>query len=154
MGTIQSTCCGASGKENGAGDFLTAEAAQRGADDATATFRQRLEKGIEVHLILQDEAKLKCQVRLDRSNDFILLSCDKKVRAIGMQDIKAILHTPSELQRVESSAGITNFDTCAAIHLTASGNCIPLFFLSAADKNMFVTVLNEARKAITTTALP
>lgn len=63
-----------------------------------------------------------------------------------MKDIKAILHTPEQLRRVESSAGITeSADVCAAVHLKATGNCIPLFFTSPADKAHFVECLEEAR---------
>jgi len=64
-----------------------------------------------------------------------------------MSDIKSILHTTEQLKRVESSAGITDIERCAAIHLAASGNCIPLFFTDTHDKTIFVDVVENSKKA-------
>lgn len=110
-------------------------------------FKEHLEQhGVDVHLILQDRSKLLCLVKIDTLNSLVLLSCHQKVRAIGIRDIKAVLHTPTELKRVETSAGISESDSCAAIHLLGSGNCIPLFFNSKQDKDLFVEVLREMQK--------
>lgn len=40
-----------------------------------------------------------------------MVPAQKKVRAIGLKDIKAVLHTKEQLKRVESSAGITDIET-------------------------------------------
>eukprot|EP01071_Lankesteria_metandrocarpae_P003565 Lankesteria_metandrocarpae@DN3040_c0_g1_i2.p1 len=109
-------------------------------------FSKKLQEGVEANLILQDKTKLTCLVRYDPVNKCLLLSCDRKIRAIAIHDMKAILHTADHLRRVEASAGITDVERCAAIHLAVSGNCIPLFFADPMDKAMFVEVVDGAKK--------
>lgn len=107
--------------------------------------RELFYQGFEVELILQNQERLKCNVRLDRSNSFLLLRNERKARIIYMKDIKEILHTPDDLQRIEKDAGIEQHHVCAAIHLGVTGNCIPLFFDTPQEKSIFVRITNEAR---------
>jgi len=114
------------------------------ADDSMAAeYAKEIENGIDVNIILQDKSRLKCKVKLDRDGKCLILTCGSKVRNIALLDIKSILHTPQELARVENSAGIGVNEPCAAIHM-ASGNCIPLFFVSEDSRRGFVKVVNSA----------
>lgn len=157
MGSEISSCCGGAGDRNTQVEFPALSPRESGSttapgDDASLSpaelgAREQLYEGFEVHLILQDKSRLDCQIRMDRTHEFMLLLCNKKARVIHMKDIQSILHTPEELQRVESSAGITDTETCAAIHLAASGNCIPLFFKNIKEKAIFLDIVEEARLA-------
>jgi len=116
------------------------------SDESMMTeYSKEIEKGIDVNIILQDKSRLKCKVKLDRDGKCLILTCGTKVRTILLVDIKTILHTPQELARVENSAGIGVNEPCAAIHM-ASGNCIPLFFVSEESRRSFVKAVNAAHQ--------
>eukprot|EP00920_Eleutheroschizon_duboscqi_P003902 GHVT01009061.1.p1 GENE.GHVT01009061.1~~GHVT01009061.1.p1 ORF type:complete len:155 (+),score=27.94 GHVT01009061.1:500-964(+) len=97
--------------------------------------------GLPVSLILQDKSRMDCRVRINEGRDSIVLLCDNKVRTIALVNIKSLLHTPQQLQRVDYSAGISGADHCVAVHILETGNCIPLFFHDEDSKSYFVAVV-------------
>ncbi|CDJ45812.1 hypothetical protein, conserved [Eimeria brunetti] len=98
------------------------------------------------HLGFRDKSRLQCWAKLRGDNSALELSCEKKSRTVEVGAIKSLLHTPQQLQRVDGSAGITPEDFCVALHLSASGNCIPFFFGSLRDKNLFVLTVAKIRR--------
>lgn len=104
-----------------------------------------LHEGVSVGLILQDKSRLECKVRLTAENNSLELSCDRKSRIVELSSVKSVLHTSEQLRRVDCSAGIAPGDFCVAIHLAATGNCIPLFFPSLREKNLFIITLAKVR---------
>lgn len=95
----------------------------------------------------QDKSRLDCRAKLSKDNKALELSCDLKSRTVELSSVKSVLHTPAQLQRVDCSAGITPGDFCVAIHLAATGNCIPFFFPTLQEKNIFVITLAKVRTA-------
>lgn len=93
----------------------------------------------------QDKSRLDCVVKLLADSSGIELSCDRKSRVIKFSDIRTVLYTPEQLKRVDYSAGISGNDYCVALHLAASGNCIPLFFSNASDRDCFATTVEKLR---------
>ncbi|KAL8275128.1 hypothetical protein Esti_001007 [Eimeria stiedai] len=107
-----------------------------------------LHQGVSVGLILQDKSRLDCKVTLTSDNKSLELSCDRKSRVVELSSVKSILHTSEHLRRVDCSAGISPGDFCVAIQLAATGNCIPLFFPSLREKNLFVITLAKVRSPL------
>ncbi|CDJ31304.1 uncharacterized protein EMH_0065590 [Eimeria mitis] len=147
MGNACAGCCGDSN------DPLDRplEGIEGGDEGLAQLFRPEmadvLHGGVSVGLILQDKSRLECRAKLSSDNKSLELSCDRKSRKVELSSVKSVLHTPEQLQRVDCSAGITPGDFCVAIHLAATGNCIPFFFPSLKDKNLFVVTLAKIRTA-------
>lgn len=114
-----------------------------------AEFLSKIGDGIDVEVILQDKSKLKCLLMYNKDLAALVLSCDNKTRNIPLADVKSVLHTMEQLKRVETAAGILESDPCAAIHLIQSGNCIPLFFRTMAEKDLFVQLVVDEKAART-----
>ncbi|OEH79555.1 uncharacterized protein LOC34623869 [Cyclospora cayetanensis] len=104
-----------------------------------------LHEGLSVGLILQDKSRLDCKVKLTANNSALELSCDRKSRVVELSSVKNVLYTSEQLKRVDCSAGIAPGDFCVAIHLCSTGNCIPLFFPSVREKNLFIITLAKVR---------
>jgi len=132
---------------NGAEAPPAEDAMKEPTDDGMESFMTRLEEGIAVFIILQDKSRLKCKVKLATELKSLILTCGPKVRTISLADIKAVLHTVEQLNRVENAAGIGANEPCAAVHLM-TGNCIPLFFISEDDKRRFVRAIATSQKEI------
>ncbi|PFH32282.1 IMC sub-compartment protein ISP2 [Besnoitia besnoiti] len=153
MGNACKSCCGES-----ADTQLEVEAPENGSKTSspheellkryTPDLLERLHKGLGIGLILQDKSRLDCIVKLTDDNSAIQLSCDRKSRMVKLSEIRNILYTPEQLKRVDCSAGISKSDYCVALHLIASGNCIPLFFADAAGRDCFVIVLEKLRDSL------
>lgn len=111
-------------------------------------FLRKITNGIDAEVILQDKSKLKCLMNFNEERNALVLSCDNKTRNIPLSDVKSVLHTPEQLKRVETAAGILENDPCAAIHLAQSGNCIPLFFSSMEIKNAFVQLVADRKRLL------
>ncbi|KEP61212.1 UNVERIFIED_CONTAM: IMC sub-compartment protein ISP2 [Hammondia hammondi] len=152
MGNTCKSCCGESADTD-----LEIEAPENGYETSSSheelpkhyrpDFLERLQKGLTIGLILQDKSRLDCKVRLTQGNSAIELSCERKSRVVNLSGIRNILYTAEQLRRVDCSAGISKDDYCVALHLTSSGNCIPLFFSNPEDRDCFVLVLQELRSA-------
>ncbi|CDJ45275.1 hypothetical protein, conserved [Eimeria tenella] len=145
MGNACSGCCGDSSDPLQVPLEALSGSEQQLAQHFRPEMAEALKEGLAVGLILQDKSRLECVVRLSSSEDSLLLSCEAKSRVVPLQSIKALLHSSSQLLRVDCSAGIRPSDFCAALHLAASGNCIPLFFASLRDKNLFLITLAHVR---------
>eukprot|EP01068_Selenidium_serpulae_P018363 Selendium_serpulae@DN6452_c0_g1_i2.p1 len=146
MGTQISGCCG--GQTKDAQLEIATHINKQGPHDKVATpdnnkadFLAKIQDGIDVEVILQDKSKLKCLMMYNKDVASLILSCDNKTRNIPLADVKSVLHTMDQLKRVETAAGILEGDPCAAIHLAQSGNCIPLFFRTVAEKDFFVELV-------------
>lgn len=94
---------------------------------------------------LQDMARFECQLKLKEDNTSLLLSHGEKSRDVELESVQSVLHTSEQLRRVEGAAGIFPSDFCVAIHFVSSGNCIPIFFQSLKEKNIFVIALAKIR---------
>lgn len=145
MGNTCAGCCGDSSDA-----FQMTLENLNGSDEALAQlFKPEmadiLHEGVSVGLILQDKSRLDCKVKLTGNNSSLELSCDRKSRIVELSSVKSVLHTSEQLRRVDCSAGIAPGDFCVAIHLAATGNCIPLFFPSLREKNLFVITLAKIR---------
>lgn len=146
MGNSCGGCCG-----DGDALQMTLESLD-GTDESLAQlFKPQmgdtLHEGVSVGLILQDKSRLDCKVKLTADNKSLELSCDRKSRIVELSSVKSVLHTSEQLRRVDCSAGIAPGDFCAAIHLGATGNCIPLFFPSLREKNIFIITLAKVRQS-------
>eukprot|EP00922_Rhytidocystis_sp_ex-Travisia-forbesii_P027967 GHVS01041044.1.p1 GENE.GHVS01041044.1~~GHVS01041044.1.p1 ORF type:complete len:304 (-),score=77.92 GHVS01041044.1:365-1276(-) len=109
--------------------------------------QRRLVDGVGVCLILQDRSKTACLCKLDYLRGCLLLSCNRKVRSIGLREIRALLHSPGDLTRIEASAGVGGAeDLCVAIQISRNGNCIPIFFHSEGDRRCFVEVIEQEKR--------
>lgn len=147
MGNTCAGCCGDANDPL----YLPLETVQGGDEGIAQLFKPEmadiLHEGVSVGLILQDKSRLECRAKLSADNTALELSCDRKSRKVELSSVKSVLHTPEQLQRVDCSAGITPGDFCVAIHLAAAGNCIPFFFPTLKDKNLFVITLAKIRTA-------
>ncbi|CBZ52845.1 hypothetical protein NCLIV_026340 [Neospora caninum Liverpool] len=106
---------------------------------------QRLLSGMAVLVLLQDGTRLQCILHYNETDNSLSISCEDKVRVIPLSDVKALLHTRDQLQRVETKANLTDDDSCVALHLLESGNCIPLRFDSVREKTCFVELLKKLK---------
>ncbi|PHJ24255.1 imc sub-compartment protein isp2 [Cystoisospora suis] len=156
MGNACQSCCGDSVETQM--EIEAPEAAGKGGrpsggarEDITKNYTPdmlvKLQNGFHIDLILQDKSRLDCVVKLLPDNSGIELSCDRKSRVIKFSDIRTVLYTPEQLKRVDYSAGISGTDYCVALHLAASGNCIPLFFANASDRDCFATTVEKLRSS-------
>ncbi|PHJ20456.1 imc sub-compartment protein isp1 [Cystoisospora suis] len=64
---------------------------------------------------------------------------------IPLSDVKALLYTKDQLQRVETRANLIDDENCVALHLLESGNCIPLRFETPKDKFCFVDLVKAIK---------
>lgn len=158
MGSELSACCSGSGDRDSqvevsalsqqTDDFTPEEPNTVVSHDDINEFYKRLSEGVPVNLIQQNQEKLSCTIRMDTDGEdgtVFFLSCNNKERGIPVKDIKGVLHTVEELKRIDSSAGIKDTDTCAALHLATSGSCIPLFFGTTKDKVCFVEIVLQSK---------
>eukprot|EP00923_Selenidium_pygospionis_P018018 GHVN01031585.1.p1 GENE.GHVN01031585.1~~GHVN01031585.1.p1 ORF type:complete len:160 (+),score=7.58 GHVN01031585.1:324-803(+) len=111
-------------------------------------FLEQMVHGIGVEVILQDKSKLKCQLSYRQTDNCLVLCSDNKTRSIALADVKSVLHSAEQLKRVETAAGILETDPCAAIHLSKTGNCIPVFFASMDEKDKFVEMVKDQKRLI------
>eukprot|EP00923_Selenidium_pygospionis_P018016 GHVN01031583.1.p1 GENE.GHVN01031583.1~~GHVN01031583.1.p1 ORF type:complete len:173 (+),score=14.83 GHVN01031583.1:239-757(+) len=170
MGGQVSGCCGGSPKESqleisahtnkvpngdkyvdGHSNTVPIQQNEENPDIVTAESQQFLEQmvhGIGVEVILQDKSKLKCQLSYRQTDNCLVLCSDNKTRSIALADVKSVLHSAEQLKRVETAAGILETDPCAAIHLSKTGNCIPVFFASMDEKDKFVEMVNAQKRLI------
>ncbi|PFH33304.1 IMC sub-compartment protein ISP1 [Besnoitia besnoiti] len=106
---------------------------------------QRLLSGMAVLVLLQDGTRLSCVLHYNAKDASLSISCEDKVRVIPLSDIKALLHTHEQLQRVETKANLVDDECCVALHLLESGNCIPLRFENVVDKCCFVDLVKQIK---------
>ncbi|KYF41501.1 IMC sub-compartment protein ISP1 [Toxoplasma gondii ARI] len=106
---------------------------------------RRLLAGMAVLVLLQDGTRLQCILHYNEADSSLSISCEDKVRVIPLSDIKALLHTRDQLQRVETKANLVDDESCVALHLLESGNCIPLRFDGVKDKTCFVDLLKKLK---------
>ncbi|KAH0472188.1 MAG: uncharacterized protein KVP18_001172 [Porospora cf. gigantea A] len=150
MGAEISSCCGKDSTTDGAEVTVSPKKVQTATlqNGEKSAFVTRLEEGLTVNLILQDRRSLESTVKMDSYTKALIINCEvnghKKVRSILASDVKQILQTKQQLRRVESRANIDDIELCAALHLQKSGNCIPLFFHNAEDKQSFVAAVQES----------
>lgn len=106
-------------------------------------FKKRLSNNIPIIVLLQDGAKLSCQLQADFTEKTLCISCQQKERLISFDDIRAVLCGEEQLKRVETQANLIKDNCCLALHLDESGNCIPIKFESVKDKNLFIHIMNQ-----------
>lgn len=105
----------------------------------------RLLAGMNTIVLLQDGTQLACLLLYNPAEQCLSISCEDKVRIIPLSDVKALLYTRDQLQRVETKANLVGDQCCVALHLQESGNCIPLRFDSPADKSAFVELVKRVK---------
>eukprot|EP00921_Rhytidocystis_pertsovi_P011961 GHVQ01019378.1.p2 GENE.GHVQ01019378.1~~GHVQ01019378.1.p2 ORF type:complete len:246 (-),score=20.83 GHVQ01019378.1:1753-2490(-) len=105
-----------------------------------AEAEERLRWGLPVTLILKDRKKVEGRCRVDTRSGKILLTCNRKIRIISFSGVLRLLHTPIELEKIESRAGGQDHyhQNCVAVQLKKTHSCIPLFFDDLQDKLLFL----------------
>lgn len=142
MGNIISCCTLDDSKKVGHDDEL-----QENYSDAVVNeFKNRLSNNVPIIVLLQDGAKLPCQLQSNFDERTLCISCQQKERMIHFSDIRTVLHGEEQLKRVETQANLIKDNCCLALHLDESGNCIPIKFETVKDKNLFIYLMKEYKK--------
>jgi len=107
-------------------------------------FSKKVEEGMDVIVLLADGTKLACQLKLNKDERSVSISCEKNLRIIPLSELKTVLHGKDQLKRVETKANLVDDPNCVALHM-ATGNCIPMRFDELDDKECFVLLIKTLR---------
>lgn len=160
MGAVSSCCSAepADSKET-IGGHSTSEAARGSSrhdidiskpmktvsDAEVDAFQRRLERSIDVIVLLADGTRLTCQLKLNKEDKSLVISCDTNLRVIPLTELKATLHGRDQLRRVETKANLVDDPNCVALHMM-TGNCIPIRFDENSDKNAFIETIKRIKQ--------
>lgn len=144
MGGIVSCCTLDDNKKAGNEDELVENFSPATINE----FKKRLSENISIIVLLQDGAKLLCQLQANFDEKTLCISCQQKERLISFNDIRTVLCGEEQLKRVETQANLTKDNCCLALHLDESGNCIPIKFETVKDKNLFIYLMKQYKKNI------
>jgi len=107
-------------------------------------FCKKVEEGMDVIVLLADGTRLACQLKLNKDERSVSISCEKNLRIIPLSELKTVLHGKAQLKRVETKANLVDDPNCVALHM-ATGNCIPMRFEQLEDKECFVLLMEKLR---------
>jgi len=161
MGADLSSCCSvepsgdrsviATKKDNDTADAPQAQAKATPSTPAppepqydVEQFSKKVEEGMDVTVLLADGTKLACQLKLNKEERSVSISCEKNLRIIPLSELKTVLHGRDQLKRVETKANLVDDPNCVALHM-ATGNCIPMRFEGLEDKECFVLLMKSFR---------
>jgi len=163
MGADLSSCCSVEpsadksvistkkGEENEASDTLPTSKPPTSAAPSPPppqfdvdAFSAKVENSMDVIVLLADGTRLACQLKLNKEERSLTISCEKNIRVIPLSELKTVLHGKDQLKRVETKANLIDDPNCVALHM-ATGNCIPMRFDALEDKECFVLLLKKLR---------
>eukprot|EP01070_Trichotokara_eunicae_P002634 Trichotokara_eunicae@DN2782_c0_g1_i1.p1 len=155
MGQELSSCCSVEaspdkqvikdqGAEGGTGKDRAATPVAAVAAEPTKAevekFQRRLEDSMDVIVLLADGTRLACQLKLNTIENTLAISCEKNLRIIPLNELRAVLHGKDQLRRVETKANLVEDPQCLALHMS-TGNCIPMRFETVQDQQCFIILL-------------
>eukprot|EP01056_Protomagalhaensia_sp_Gyna25_P000047 Protomagalhaensia_sp_Gyna_25__46@NODE_1020_length_2282_cov_202_325903_g813_i0_p4_GENE_NODE_1020_length_2282_cov_202_325903_g813_i0NODE_1020_length_2282_cov_202_325903_g813_i0_p4_ORF_typecomplete_len132_score2_43ISP3_C/PF18045_1/5e16ISP1_C/PF18161_1/4_4e11_NODE_1020_length_2282_cov_202_325903_g813_i018862236 len=115
MGAELSSCCGIANKADEKAGITAPEPHKPVIGPSEiATYRKRLEHGINVKITLGDSSRLNCDMHYAPEVRSLFISCkmngERRVRPIPLRSISQVLHTEEEIQTLESAAGVLPTD--------------------------------------------